>query len=189
MKVLLAGRNPALSDSDFFISGNVVYAPELAHAPSETLLEALARERACGLITHRRPTDTFLQCWSRAAKSHVFLSYVIGISPATPAADVYETRQADMGLQDVARALRECEAWFCSRNSPWWATAPKPRPESREVVLIGAGIVNLITALLLQEEGYRVTIMEASPAPGMDWHLYGCTHSGDDARMFSLRDG
>jgi glycine/D-amino acid oxidase-like deaminating enzyme len=68
---------------------------------------------------------------------------------------------------------------------------PAGRPRSGTLVtLIGAGIVNLITALRLSREGYRIAFCEAGPDPraGHHWSAYGCTHGGGNARMFTLTE-
>jgi glycine/D-amino acid oxidase-like deaminating enzyme len=58
------------------------------------------------------------------------------------------------------------------------------------VILIGAGIVNLMSALALAELGCRVTVVERScdPRNSGDWRAYGCTHGGQDARMYSVTE-
>ncbi|MEM9214164.1 MAG: FAD-dependent oxidoreductase [Cyanobacteria bacterium P01_F01_bin.150] len=63
--------------------------------------------------------------------------------------------------------------------------------KSKETIaLIGAGIVNLISAYYLLEAGYAITIYDASPDPreGEHWSKYGCSRSGGDARMFTLTE-
>lgn len=58
------------------------------------------------------------------------------------------------------------------------------------VTLVGAGIVNLITALDLVRHGYDVAVYERAPDPraGADWTAYGCTRGGGDGRMFTLTE-
>lgn len=58
------------------------------------------------------------------------------------------------------------------------------------VTLVGAGIVNLITALELVRHGYDVTVCDRAPDPrsGADWTAYGCTRGGGDGRMFTLTE-
>jgi len=60
----------------------------------------------------------------------------------------------------------------------------------RRVLLVGAGIVNLITAWELVRAGYKVRIIDAGPDPRTHapWQLLGATHGGGNARMFSLTE-
>ncbi|HEV7652043.1 MAG TPA: FAD-dependent oxidoreductase [Actinophytocola sp.] len=60
----------------------------------------------------------------------------------------------------------------------------------RSVILVGAGIVNLVTALYLARDGYDVVVYERSPDPREDahWTAYGCTRGGGDGRMFTLTE-
>jgi len=56
--------------------------------------------------------------------------------------------------------------------------------------MIGAGIVNLVTALELVRSGFRVELFDAGPDPCQpyDWHRHGCTFGGGDARIFSFNE-
>lgn len=55
------------------------------------------------------------------------------------------------------------------------------------VVLVGAGIMNLMTAEFLATRGYHVHVVDASPSPKScsDWTQLGVTHGGGNARMFT----
>lgn len=57
-------------------------------------------------------------------------------------------------------------------------------------ILVGAGIVNLVTALALHRKGFNVRVFEARPDPrrNLPWPSFGCTFSGHDARIFSLTE-
>lgn len=57
-------------------------------------------------------------------------------------------------------------------------------------LLVGAGIVNLLTAYQLVHEGYRVKILEATAPPQTrpDWRQLGATRGGGNARMFCLTE-
>ncbi|MFE2104812.1 NAD(P)/FAD-dependent oxidoreductase [Kitasatospora sp. NPDC059463] len=65
-----------------------------------------------------------------------------------------------------------------------------PHPPGRDVVLVGAGIVNLVTAWYLLRAGHRLRILDARPDPRKDlhWSAYGCSRAGGDARMFTLTE-
>ncbi|MFI9237330.1 NAD(P)/FAD-dependent oxidoreductase [Streptomyces sp. NPDC053079] len=190
MKILLTTSDPDLETSDFLRPGNVVHIPGLHGEPDEELLDALILHGATALITPRRPDDAMLRLWSESLKGPKFLAYPA--APAQPAgpvacapAGISEYRQDGTGLEPTGDALRACEQWFTRTRTP----APLLVEGQRDVVLIGAGIVNLITALHLTDHGFRVTIADRSPAPGSaDWRRYGCTHAGDDARMFTLTE-
>ncbi|RAL13321.1 uncharacterized protein BO97DRAFT_433629 [Aspergillus homomorphus CBS 101889] len=58
------------------------------------------------------------------------------------------------------------------------------------VVLVGAGIMNLVTAEFLATRGFRVRIIDANPDPRTckDWTRLGVTHGGFNARMFTYTE-
>lgn len=188
LKILITIPNPDLGSSDFLRSGNVVHAPWLNTAPAEEVLEALLAHRAQGLIASRRPHESLLRRWPKSVSSPLFVAYVTGVLGPSADPGPVEHRLADGGIEEIAAALGHCERRFALDR----AVSPRPAPpaaDSREVVLVGAGIVNLVTALYLSEAGFRVTVLDRSPAPGGDdWRRYGCTHAGDDARMFTFTE-
>ncbi|KAL1796123.1 hypothetical protein ACET3X_006347 [Alternaria dauci] len=57
------------------------------------------------------------------------------------------------------------------------------------VLLVGAGIMNLMTAQLLAMRGYRVRVVDQGPDPRLcqlkDWTRLGVTSGGHNARMFT----
>jgi len=58
------------------------------------------------------------------------------------------------------------------------------------VIMVGAGIVNLITTLELAELGYQVKVFEKSADPRLSSKRseQGCTFGGNDARMFTINE-
>lgn len=64
------------------------------------------------------------------------------------------------------------------------------RPEAASVVLVGNGVVNLLTGLRLLRAGHRVTFYDSGPDPrsGAPWTAFGCSRGGGDARMFTLTE-
>ncbi|AEE44219.1 NAD(P)/FAD-dependent oxidoreductase [Cellulomonas fimi] len=66
---------------------------------------------------------------------------------------------------------------------------PDHRYDHAGVVLVGAGAVNLVTALRLAELGVPLLVMDAGPDPrGAGGGEPGCTLSGCDARIVSLNE-
>ena len=55
------------------------------------------------------------------------------------------------------------------------------------VLLVGAGIMNLVTADILATRGFLVRVVDAGPDPRRckDWTLLGVTSGGGNARMFT----
>ncbi|MFI9787601.1 NAD(P)/FAD-dependent oxidoreductase [Kitasatospora sp. NPDC051984] len=183
-KVLMATVTSGLEGSDFLKSGNIVHAPELSLASDERVVDCAIQHGADALITPRRPDDSALRLWSESVPGPKFLSYVIGVPGATRLPGITEFQQNDTDLDALATALRRCEQQFALGRPSVGGD-----PQNREVVLIGAGIVNLVTALELTDNGYHVTVLDKSPSPGSkDWRQYGCTHAGDDARMFTFTE-
>jgi D-amino-acid dehydrogenase len=76
------------------------------------------------------------------------------------------------------------------RVDPVSVAGLKGRPR-KSVVLVGAGIVNLIICLSLQKAGFDTHVIDAIPDPrGADIppDSLGCTYSGGNARMFSFNE-
>lgn len=63
-------------------------------------------------------------------------------------------------------------------------------PHKQAVVLVGGGVVNLVTALALSDRGIAIELFDRSPDPRLDrpWYEYGCTRGGGNARMFTLTE-
>lgn len=203
MKILLTLPGPDLASTDFLRSGTVVHVPAADSAPDDALLAALLRHGARALITTRRPADTLLRAWAEHTAGPVHVAYVPGDAdptsadpagpaptrrPVHPAYPVHEFALDGTGLDAIAGALARCERAAALARPVPAGTAPEAGGP-REAFVIGAGVVGLVTALHLADHGYRVTVVDRSPAPGTaDWRAYGCTHGGDDARMFTLTE-
>lgn len=69
------------------------------------------------------------------------------------------------------------------------ATDAAQQDGRKTAVLVGAGIVNLMTAQLLAEHGYQVRVVDQGPEPrscqAADWTALGATSGGHNARMFT----
>jgi glycine/D-amino acid oxidase-like deaminating enzyme len=64
------------------------------------------------------------------------------------------------------------------------------KTEASKIIVVGAGIVNLMTALYLQWEGWDVAIFDKmnDPFSNGDWQKKGATFGGSNARMFSFTE-
>jgi glycine/D-amino acid oxidase-like deaminating enzyme len=83
-------------------------------------------------------------------------------------------------------ALRRAESIASNQTRTWLSCLPRvPR---RRVLLIGCGIVNLVTAVHLVHAGYEVSILESGPDPGTPTSLPRCSWSGGDGRIFSFNE-
>ncbi|BAU83869.1 FAD dependent oxidoreductase [Streptomyces laurentii] len=98
--------------------------------------------------------------------------------------------------ETLVRALGAAERFLQRRarpaRPPGTASRTGPRPPTRPetVLLVGAGVVNLVTAQRLRSAGYEVSVVEAGPDPraGAPWHTYGTSRGGGNARMFTLTE-
>jgi D-amino-acid dehydrogenase len=63
-------------------------------------------------------------------------------------------------------------------------------PTKTIVLIIGAGIMNLVAAEFLAFRGFQVRVVDANPDPCtcQDWTRFGATHGGGDARMFAFTE-
>lgn len=94
--------------------------------------------------------------------------------------------------------LREAESLYARSRSDYTtkllhpANTAKDAAEKETVILVGAGIMNLMTALLLAEYGFQVRIIDQGPDPRncelADWQSLGVTSGGHNARMFTYTE-
>lgn len=185
MRILVTIDNPDLSKTDF-IQNNVSKVSSCLEREPGRLLEALVNGNFTGLVTHRRPSQYFLSEWHKRIGQPVYVAYVIGAASIAFDHFVSETQIRDSSLASIAKALGSFERTYAQR-----CLEPPCDPASAQtdsIVLVGAGIVNLITALRLTNDGHDITIVEKSRAVQMHWSQRGCTHAGDDARMFTFTE-
>jgi len=187
--------------SDVVESGlghGVEYRPEFA----DELGAARIGEREDVWIVHPGVTANVVESWRRAVLARGGRPALIGedrrvlegcaragvelLGPCAPQGG----RSLDLAL--LAAAERAELRRICD---PRWRAlgvggASAPWSGSRSVCLLGAGIVNLMTALALSEAGYRVEVVDAGPDPrlGGDWRRHGATCGGANARMFCLTE-
>lgn len=150
------------------------------------------------LITDRIPSGVVLRAWSQARTREV----IVLVCQPLMQSECFTSR-SDGAIHvffgkdrtPIARAFEAAERIY-SRHLTARATAAHIAAAGRKatatetVVVVGAGIVGLMTALHLADVGYQIEVVEASadPRSSPDWMSLGCTHGGANARMFSLTE-
>lgn len=199
---------------------HVLHRPTLGARPGALRGRALARHRPDVLLTRSAPVAAETAAWGAAAGERPLVVVLLdraagpggargavervrrpparrlpGAGPAgsrlrvtvCPSAGAAEP-PADL----YARALATAERRFLAeRVGPVLAGhLGAVRPVAASVVLVGAGVVNLLTGLRLLRAGHRVTFYDSGPDPrsGAPWTSFGCSRGGGDARMFTLTE-
>jgi glycine/D-amino acid oxidase-like deaminating enzyme len=204
MLVLLAYRVP-VSVETAVLADNVVYRPDLERKPPDDLRHALVTLKPEALLARTLPDQGLLDDWRAALQGGSPLVVTFGSvwrvvdghaepldgCDADPAALVHrvvppEDEPALAGFLALERAYRREAA---ARAAPRRALGRETR-RSKTVVLVGAGVVNLVTALELVEHGYEPLVLERCPDPRSKahWTQFGCTRGGGNARMFTLTE-
>lgn len=62
--------------------------------------------------------------------------------------------------------------------------------KNKKVVLVGAGVVNLVNAYFLARRGYELVLIDKAPPPTdqQNWKRLGCTFGGENVRMYSYTE-
>jgi len=62
--------------------------------------------------------------------------------------------------------------------------------EQKKVILVGTGVVNLITAYFLSKKNYQLVMIDkaASPFEKSSWKSQGCTFGGENVRMYTYTE-
>ncbi|MBB5067988.1 FAD-dependent oxidoreductase [Saccharopolyspora gloriosae] len=199
------------------IGGDVRHRPELALTGAETgdvvaaaaLGSAIAELRPHVVVTAATLPSAVLARWRAVMGTEAAVCVRVAdaadeVSTAgADAAGRIAVRVVDAGADAAFRALAVAERYLLTRRTAapsvedsWSglaASVPYRRPgggADESVLLIGAGVVNLVTASLLVRHGYRVTVLERSPDPrrNAEWSAYGCSRGGHNARMFTLTE-
>ncbi len=201
MKILVARQ----IDSQLAESGlgeQVTYRPELAEQSESALRRTLLESVPDALLVGRRlPEPSSLRAWlSKAQRTvRIVAKRRAGALPAEAPSDVILHRlegesgilEHDLGalgflerrLMGARTASRLADCGISPNTSPGSLAGTR-------VTLVGAGIVNLVSAFELVEQGAAVEILEASPDPRArpEWQRLGATHGGEDARMFCFTE-
>lgn len=180
------------------------YEPELADASAEALAEALVSARANVAIHTGELDEATLAGWGgEMARETLIAVEVESAGTATDSLAHPEDWSSPKGEREgvcrlsmppsadlLSRALGAAERAYQREKLTAEFPAPAPLHRRESVLVVGLGIVNLVTAHHLARAGYEVTAVEAGPDPreGADWREYGCSRGGGDARMYSMTE-
>ena len=187
------------------LDGDVRYRPDLDAADAEALETALVDARPDVLITKQPPTPSVVRSWVDVAAPRPVLIVHVAVNrgemstrwPELPGVNIKIAEVSrDAAPQTQVEAMAIAERLYtrhvtCGGNARILARARRGSPgQAPSVTLVGAGIVNLITAYYLQQAGYRITVFDGAPDPrrSAPWTAFGCSRGGDDARMFTLSE-
>lgn len=140
-----------------------------AHRWALGMLERGSLRRGVHLICLAR--EDMPSAWSESRPGDACPMYVVKVG---------------VGQSAERLALRRAEEIASAQTRVWLSCLPRER--NRRVVLVGAGIVNLVTAVYLHRAGYSVSIVEGGPPPGAAAAFPRCTWSGGDGRIFSWNE-
>lgn len=185
MKILVARPlDPRWVDAG--LGESVVYRPELETQPDSELCRALAETAANAVLVGVSRPDAESQAGLHGLKGdHKALHWISGQGDRTEAdADLHALGSAERLIQEdiVRRRLRGLGVGSSERVAS--------SLQGARVSLVGAGIVNLVNALQLVEQGARLEVYDAAPDPRSKppWRQLGTTHGGGDARMFCFTE-
>lgn len=182
---------------------NVLYRPDLLQGDLRVLPEVLAATGADALVANTEIAAEVLEAWTRT-RTPTYTVRVL-VEEGSPSSEITVSGPDASQQHHIALCVRDPDAGTAyvaafemlereiARNAFSMRTVTKEvlaLRRDRTVVLVGAGLVNLITACALQKAGYALRIVDAGPDPRDEapWLLYGCSRGGGDARMFSLSE-
>ncbi|KAI1300930.1 FAD dependent oxidoreductase-domain-containing protein [Xylaria venustula] len=176
------------------MSDNITYRPDLKLRTQSVLIDALQRSTSDAIISSTEFNLTHFSRWRPGRTKYVVR---IRVSLELNQPQVF-TEFLDHGLivasvtasdqtKAYTGALEVLERFSMDQLA---LVRPSGLALKREVILVGAGLVNLVTAYRLMEKGWKIRVMDAAPDPSSEasWVHFGCSHGGDDARMFTLSE-
>jgi D-amino-acid dehydrogenase len=177
------------------LDDNVAYRPDLTLKGPHAMRAMLSTCQPDALITASIPDREALAAWRAAVAADRRLS-IIQLTEGNPSGplelpDGVELARIDRSVSTQPHIDAFVLAEAISHRA---AASPAPRPRApragKRVIIVGGGIVNLVTAYELAREGYQLEVLDAGPDPAQpyDWRKAGCTFGGGDARIFSLNE-
>jgi D-amino-acid dehydrogenase len=196
VRILISFRlRPELES--LLVDENVFYRPDLQTKNHQALGACLVRNLPDVIIVRTLPAPELLRSWRAVTPRHralAMIALIKGDETRTTPIDGLSIHIVDpeQTEQPEIEALLLAESLNRERLARGHALHAELRGSTGlDVILIGGGIVNLVTAYYLVEAGYQVRIFDSAPDPARthDWRQQGCTFGGGDARIFSLNEG
>jgi glycine/D-amino acid oxidase-like deaminating enzyme len=200
MRILIADTLQ-LELLECFLDDNVSYRPDLLTKPVGHISRALTCYRADAVISRSPLPKQALDAWLAACDLRVYHVHLLAErADNLRQRSMHYTESPFRYIPIDTTNLSDKDAYTMAfetleRECCVVDTSIAVRPQSagrsgRDVVMIGGGLVNLVTAYWLQTAGFRPHIIDASPDPRVSepWIEYGCSRGGDDARMFTLSE-
>ncbi len=179
------------------VNDNVIYRPDLEKKDLAQLGSAIKAMSPDAVITRRPIGPDYLTDIGNRRLCIIHLGTADG-SAATNYPGGVHIRHVDPEVEAIPEVLAfELAEMACSealRQGRMDSAVPGIKTASeaakQTVLMVGAGIVNLVVAYHLVKAGYRVSMLDAGPRMGSskDWMAYGCTFGGENARMFSMSE-
>ncbi|MES2937049.1 MAG: FAD-dependent oxidoreductase [Pseudomonadota bacterium] len=182
----------AQSSVDIFLGPQVAYRPDLACEPPHRVLAELAALRPAVVVARQELSATVARIQDRLPNCR-FVLYglaLVGTEPIDTSA--LSPRCTLVTAADWERAEYEAFVLAESIARPRAAQPPATSPARKgKAILVGAGVVNLVTALALRSRGHEVAVFDRMSDPlatGCAPDGAGATFSGRDARIFSFNE-
>jgi glycine/D-amino acid oxidase-like deaminating enzyme len=200
VKILINFRLAGELES-ILLDQNIIYRPDLQVKSSNALNVSLALSRPDVIIVRSIPAPEVLKNWRTLTSKDCPLAVIGLIEGEWNEPLGYQIEGLSIHTIDPTKtdhpevaALQLAESLNLDSLRSYQAIGIRSAsvaPARRDVILVGAGIVNLVTAYYLVEAGYSLRIFDSAqdPAIGGNWRDQGCTFGGEDARIFSLNEG
>lgn len=188
---------------DLLVADNIIYRPDLQTKGKRYLRKALYLAQPHVLITRNLPESDTVSDWNlKDSNESIFiilitslyngLSQNINEIAGIPIYFISNEFENDLEIKALRLAEEINRKNLARITSQSILSHLYNKSENQQkIAMVGAGIVNLITAYYLLQDGYKISIFDASSDPRLpteNWTQFGCTYGGNDARMFSLSE-
>jgi glycine/D-amino acid oxidase-like deaminating enzyme len=154
------------------------------------------------ILAERAPDPTEREAWRRLRPGASLFVVLKGGEeadddlgvPLPPAMSIHRVHplgpSADLDVLRAAESIYNRHVTCAAARATVEARRGSRTGAAESVLVVGAGIVGVVTALRLVRAGFRVQLVDACPDPRSagDWRSFGCTRAGGNARMFTLTE-